>query len=116
MKPLGSVGFLFEGHMNFANATAKSTLATNPYWRKLLLASTLVGGAAVFLGHYFTNVIEKPSLYYKADGSNSVIQAVVDSCESLKEFYYPTPWCYSGHLNTIMGSIVRLVPQTEARR
>lgn len=96
--------------------TFTSVVTKNMSWKKLLLAGTVFGGAACFLGNYFHNVVEKPQLYFQEEGDNEIIHAVVDSAKSLKEFYYPPPWCYSGHLNTIVSSIVRFLPSTPCRR
>lgn len=93
----------------------QSAITSSP-WKKYLVGGTLITGVAIFLGNYLTNVVEKPSLYFQKDGDNSVVQEVVDTASTLKEFYYPPPWCYSGHLNTIMGSLVRRVPYHDIRR
>jgi len=52
--------------------------------------------ALALLGaHYLLTAARRPALYY---GRSTLTERILASCPSLRRRFWPTPWCFNGHL------------------
>jgi len=77
----------------------------------------MLAGVAAGIGfftNYWYNVREKPQVYFPR--SDEFLSRVYAQLPILNEYYSPTFWCYNGHLNTLVGALIRDTPHVEKRR
>lgn len=63
---------------------------------------------SVFTSYMISHVYKLPKLPQLYANPSGRIQKIVDDLKPfLEKAYFPTPWAYNRHLNTIIGSMIR---------
>ncbi|EDO48789.1 predicted protein, partial [Nematostella vectensis] len=69
---------------------------------------------AVCLSYYYLCIGRKPQLV--AGPKSKFTKFLLDHCSILEEPFWPTPWCFGGRAQTIIGSLLKSHPIVKYRR
>ncbi|XP_063155241.1 phospholipase ABHD3 isoform X1 [Candoia aspera] len=67
---------------------------------------------AAYVCYYLSTIAKKPQL---VTGSENFSQFLQDQCPVLTEIYYPTIWCWEGHLQTLLRPFITSKPNVQYR-
>ncbi|XP_058030335.1 phospholipase ABHD3 isoform X1 [Ahaetulla prasina] len=67
---------------------------------------------AAYVCYYLRTIAKKPQLI---TGNENLCQFLQDQCPVLTEIYYPTVWCWEGHLQTLLRPFITSKPNVQYR-
>ncbi|KAG8133517.1 hypothetical protein E2320_011290, partial [Naja naja] len=67
---------------------------------------------AAYVCYYLRTIAKKPQLI---TGNENFCQFLQDQCPVLTEIYYPTAWCWEGHLQTLLRPFITSKPNVQYR-
>ncbi|XP_015678294.1 phospholipase ABHD3 isoform X2 [Protobothrops mucrosquamatus] len=67
---------------------------------------------AAYVCYYLRTIAKKPQLI---TGNENFCQFLQDQCPVLTEIYYPTVWCWEGHLQTLLRPFITSKPNVQYR-